>query len=121
VRPELAPKLTPDPIKQKYAQTAVSTRIVPGCVLFLGRGKRFYTAWVNRYRAPAAVSALKSAFTAKTDLIPVPSLVIGGINGLVPASSGFGENDRIKLEPDSASPSEVDAVAEGEFDAESAA
>jgi hypothetical protein len=47
VRPELAPRLTPDPIKQKYAQTAVSTRIVPGCVLFLGRGKRFYTAWVK--------------------------------------------------------------------------
>jgi len=38
--------LTPDPIKQKYAQTIVSKRIVPGCVQFLGEEKRFYTAWV---------------------------------------------------------------------------
>jgi len=37
--------LTPDSIKQKYAQTVVSTRIVPGCVLFLGEEKRFYTVW----------------------------------------------------------------------------
>jgi len=43
--PELAPGLTPDPIKQKYAQTIVSKRIVPGCVQFLGEEKRFYTAW----------------------------------------------------------------------------
>jgi len=40
--------LTPDSIKQKYAQTVVSTRIVPGCVLFLGEEERFYTVWVNR-------------------------------------------------------------------------
>src|SRR5215204_656862 len=46
--PELAPGLTPDSIKQKYAQTVVSTRIVPGCVLFLEAEKRFHTAWVNR-------------------------------------------------------------------------
>jgi len=39
--------LTPDSIKQKYAQTVVSTRIVPGCVLFLGEEKRFYTVWVK--------------------------------------------------------------------------
>jgi hypothetical protein len=38
--------LTPDSIQQKYAQTVVSTRIVPGCVQFLGAEKRFYTAWV---------------------------------------------------------------------------
>ena len=45
--PELAPGLTPDPIKQKYAQTIVSKRIVPGCVQFLGEEKRFYTAWTQ--------------------------------------------------------------------------
>jgi hypothetical protein len=39
--------LTPDSIQQKYAQTVVSTRIVPGCVQFLAAKKRFYTAWVN--------------------------------------------------------------------------
>jgi len=39
--------LTPDSIKQEYAQTVVSTRIVPGCVLFLGEEERFYTAWVK--------------------------------------------------------------------------
>ena len=33
--------------KQKYPQTVVSTRIVPGCMQFLGEEKRFYTAWVN--------------------------------------------------------------------------
>jgi hypothetical protein len=38
--------LTPDSIKQNYAQTVVSMRIVPGCVQFLGEEKRFYTAWV---------------------------------------------------------------------------
>src|SRR5947199_6996621 len=51
--PELAPGLTPDSIKQKYAQTVVSTRIVPGCVLFLGEEERFYTVW-TRNRPPAA-------------------------------------------------------------------
>jgi hypothetical protein len=40
--------LTPDSIQQKYAQTVVSTRIVPGCVQFLGAEKRFHTAWVIR-------------------------------------------------------------------------
>jgi hypothetical protein len=39
--------LTPDSTKQKYAQTVVSTRIVPGCLQFLGEEKRFYTAWVK--------------------------------------------------------------------------
>jgi hypothetical protein len=39
--PDLAPGLSPDSIKQKYAQIVVSTRIVPGCVLFLGGGKTF--------------------------------------------------------------------------------
>jgi len=43
--------LTPDPIKQKYAQTIVSKRIVPGCVQFLGEEKRFYTAWVKTGKA----------------------------------------------------------------------
>jgi hypothetical protein len=33
--------LTPVSIKQKYAQTVVSTRIVPGCVQFLGEEKAF--------------------------------------------------------------------------------
>jgi len=41
---EVLPGLTPDSIQQKYAQTVVSTRIVPGCVQFWG-GKGFYTAW----------------------------------------------------------------------------
>ncbi len=40
--PELAPGLTPDSIKQKYPQTVVSTRIVPGCVQFWG-GKNVFT------------------------------------------------------------------------------
>jgi hypothetical protein len=38
--------LTPDSIQQKYVQTVVSTQIVPGCVQFLGKEKRFHTAWV---------------------------------------------------------------------------
>src|SRR3954454_7097854 len=42
-----SPRLTPDSIQQKYAQTVVSTRIVPGCVRFLGEENRFYTAWVT--------------------------------------------------------------------------
>jgi hypothetical protein len=46
--PELAPGLIPGSIKQKYAQTVVSTRIVLGCVQFLGEEKRFYTVWVIR-------------------------------------------------------------------------
>ena len=46
--PEVEPGLTPDSIQQKYAQTVVSTQIVPGCVQFLGAEKRFYTAWVIR-------------------------------------------------------------------------
>jgi hypothetical protein len=33
--------LTPDPIKQKYPQTVVSTRIVPGCVQFLRKENVF--------------------------------------------------------------------------------
>jgi hypothetical protein len=39
--PELALGLTPDPIAQKYAQTIVSKRIVPGCVQFLGEKNVF--------------------------------------------------------------------------------
>jgi hypothetical protein len=39
--------LIPDSIQQKYAQTVVPTRIVPGCVQFLGAEKRFYTVWVT--------------------------------------------------------------------------
>jgi hypothetical protein len=39
--PNLRPGLTPVSIKQKYAQTVVSTRIVPGCVQFLGEEKAF--------------------------------------------------------------------------------
>src|SRR5438132_12691896 len=31
----------------KNAQTVVSTRVVPGCVLFLGGRKRFYTVWIT--------------------------------------------------------------------------
>ena len=31
--------MTPDSIQQKYAQTVVSTRIVPDCVQFLGEEK----------------------------------------------------------------------------------
>jgi hypothetical protein len=58
-RPEVAPGLTPDSIQQKYAQTVVSTRIVPGCVQFLGAEKRFYTVWV--IRVDIAMSALSSA------------------------------------------------------------
>src|SRR5450755_3330809 len=49
--PEVAPGLTPDSIQQKYAQTVVSTRIVPGCVQFLGAEKRFYAAWVKTGKA----------------------------------------------------------------------
>ena len=45
--PELAPGLTPDSIKQKYPQTIVSTRIVPGCMQFLGEERRFYTVWAR--------------------------------------------------------------------------
>jgi hypothetical protein len=45
--PELAPGLTPDSIKQKYAQTVVSMRIVPGCVQFLREEKSFYTVWTR--------------------------------------------------------------------------
>jgi hypothetical protein len=33
--------LTPDSIQQKYAQTVVSTRIVPGCCSFWGRKNVF--------------------------------------------------------------------------------
>src|SRR5712672_228274 len=39
--PEVAPGLTPDSVQQKYTQTVVSTRIVPGCVQFLGRKNVF--------------------------------------------------------------------------------
>jgi hypothetical protein len=39
--------LTPDSIQQKYAQTVVSMRIVPGCVQLLGEEKRFHTAWTH--------------------------------------------------------------------------
>src|SRR5882672_7877417 len=35
------PRLTPDPIQKKYAQTVVSTRIVSGYVQFFGEGKTF--------------------------------------------------------------------------------
>jgi hypothetical protein len=42
--------LTPDSIQQKYAQTVVSTRIVPGCEQFLGAEKRFHTAWTRTGR-----------------------------------------------------------------------
>jgi hypothetical protein len=56
--------LTPDSIQQKYAQTVVSTRIVPGCVQFLGAEKRFHTAWVIRDgytdRSPQADVSLSS-------------------------------------------------------------
>jgi hypothetical protein len=38
---EVAPGLTPDSIQQKYAQTVVSRRIVPGCVQFLGEENVF--------------------------------------------------------------------------------
>jgi hypothetical protein len=31
----------------------VSTRIVSGCVQFLGEEKRFYTAWTDRGRRPS--------------------------------------------------------------------
>src|SRR5665213_1762522 len=39
--PEAASGLTPDSIQKKYAQTVVSTRIVPGCVQFLGEESVF--------------------------------------------------------------------------------
>jgi hypothetical protein len=45
--PEVAPGLTPDSIQQKYPQNVVSTRIVPGCLQFLGDEKSFHTAWVK--------------------------------------------------------------------------
>src|SRR5258705_13406048 len=35
------PRLTPDPIQKKYAQTVVATRIVSGYVQFFGEGKTF--------------------------------------------------------------------------------
>jgi hypothetical protein len=34
-------------VQQKYAQTVVSMRILPGCVQFLGEEKRFHTAWTQ--------------------------------------------------------------------------
>src|SRR5712672_1629698 len=61
--PEVAPGLTPDSVQQKYTQTVVSTRIVPGCVQFLGR-KNVFTrpgpiagrASVANYPAPGAAA-----------------------------------------------------------------
>jgi hypothetical protein len=44
--------LVPGSIKQKYAQTVVSTRIVLGCVQFLGEEKRFYTVWTQTGSRP---------------------------------------------------------------------
>jgi hypothetical protein len=60
--------LTPDSIQQKYAQTVVSTRIVPGCVQFLGEEKRFYTAWVIRDRIEPAASPAMSVVPPKAEV-----------------------------------------------------
>jgi hypothetical protein len=60
--------LTPDSIQQKYAQTVVSMRIVPGCVRFLGEEKRFYTVWVNRYTGDTAASPAMSAMPPKAEV-----------------------------------------------------
>jgi hypothetical protein len=65
--PELAPGLTLDSVKQKYAQTVVSTRIVPGCMQFLGKEKRFYTAWVKRRNTRC--EPMSSAFPPKATVL----------------------------------------------------
>ena len=57
--PELALGLTPNSIKQKYPQTVVSTRIVPGCVQFLGEEKHFYTVWVIGGHEPDACADIR--------------------------------------------------------------
>ena len=57
--PELAPGLTPDSIKQKYPQTVVPTRIVPGCVQVFGEGKTFLHSLGQKatWRDPRAATA----------------------------------------------------------------
>ena len=61
--------MTPDSIKQKSAQIVVSTRIVPGCVQFLGEEKRFHTAWTLIGLTLLEVSAVNAGggFSAKSD------------------------------------------------------
>ncbi len=54
--PELAPGLTPESIKQKYPQTVVSTRIVPGCVQFFGAGKNVFTQSGSKAAVEASVN-----------------------------------------------------------------
>jgi hypothetical protein len=72
--PELAPGLTLDSTKQKYAQTVVSTRIVPGCVLFLGEEKRFHTACArsgpssNVAFDPERTSGLSTCVRSRTEI-----------------------------------------------------
>src|SRR6202022_2423599 len=44
---EVAPGVTPDSIRQKYAQMVESTWITPACVQFLENKKRFHTAWTR--------------------------------------------------------------------------
>src|SRR3984957_2705800 len=52
VTQRLAPRVDSGLDKKKYTQTVVSTRIVPGCVQFLGQEKRFYTAWTQSGHRP---------------------------------------------------------------------
>jgi hypothetical protein len=59
--------LTPDSTQQKYAQTVVSTWIAPGCAQFLGKEKRFHTAWVKSRKAHS--EHISSAVHRSADII----------------------------------------------------
>jgi hypothetical protein len=57
--------LTPDSIRQKYAQMVASTWITPACVQFLENKKRFHTAWtLSRPRKPVVNFGWIGATTA---------------------------------------------------------
>ena len=62
--PELAPGLTPESTKQKYAQTVVSTPMVPGSVPFLGGGKAFLHS-LDPYRKLASANSMISSARAR--------------------------------------------------------
>src|ERR1700682_2462506 len=68
-RPEDTPGLTPDSIRQKYAQMVASTWITRACVQFLENKKRFHTAWVIRDRVEPAGSPAMSVMPPKAEVI----------------------------------------------------
>ncbi len=81
--PELAPWLTLDSTKQKFAQTAVSMRIVPRLRTVLGEEKRFYTTWV--IRVDLAISAIcPLSGSSRTCQFDVAKVGIGMIQALEP-------------------------------------